>query len=183
MFKIVKTDFEMQEFHRIKEECWVGEGYEMEYAKPFSDQILFYGHDGRAGGTFECTPFEKSGNYIRNLFQHVVKDGVKAVEVDSFAVLPKYRGKLGREIVSFMIFYAEWKGYTHGVGIADPSVFRSFNETYHIPSIQIAEERMYKGDIVIPTLFDFRTVYLNKHEEQYAWFVNPIEMKEGVLSA
>lgn len=183
MYKIVDSTVDLQRWHDIKSVAWSGEGYEMEYAKPLSVQMLFYGEDGQAGGTFEFTPYQYSSEYIKDLFDDVVKDASKVVEVDSFAVLPKYRGKLGREIVCMMIAYAEMKGYTGGVGISDPSVFRSFNETYHIPSIQVKEERFYKGDVVIPTYFDFKTVYENKHLPQYAWYKNPIEMKEGAISA
>lgn len=183
MYKIVKNEHELKLFHNIKELCWRGEGYEMEYAKPNSDQYIFYGEDGEAGGTFEFTPYCYSSKYIRDLFDDVIEDQMSVVEVDSFAVIPKYRGKLGREIVCQMIAYAEEHSYTHGVGIADSEIFRSFNETYHIYSKQVKDDRFYKGDIVIPTVFDFKTVYENKSLPKYRWYKQPLEMKAGVSYA
>src|SRR5262245_19346555 len=59
--------------------------------------FLLLAEDGEAGGTFEFTPYSKSNTRIRSSFGDVVQSGMKTMEVDSLAVLSRYRGQLGRK--------------------------------------------------------------------------------------
>lgn len=182
IYKLVNSSDSLALFHQIKEISWNQMGFEMEYAKDNSDQFLIFAEDGEAGGTFEFTPYDFTNEFIKDLFHDVVTEDMVTVETDSFAVLPKYRGKLGREIVCLMIDYAEKHGYTHAIGIADPKVFESFNNTYKIESRQVKEKIFFKGAYAIPTVFNLKEVYENKHEERYAWYTKPHEKKEGVIN-
>ncbi|KMK77547.1 GNAT family N-acetyltransferase [Alkalihalobacillus pseudalcaliphilus] len=182
MYKLVENKDMLDLFHQIKEVSWQGKGFEMELGKPGSDLYLIYTEDKIPGGTFEFTPYEwNTRPFIRELFDTVIMKDMKVVEIDSFSVLPEYRGKLGRKILCLLIEYAQTKGYTHAIGIADPSVFRSFQETYQIPCQQVAEEIWYKGDHVIPTLFHLKEVYHNLHDPKYDWFTKPTGLREEVL--
>lgn len=181
MYKTVRTQEELDMYHQIKKSAWDEKGFEMEYVRKGTDAILFYGQDGLPGGTFEATPYsEFTRDSIKELFDSFLEEGMKTVEIDGFAVLPQYRGKLGREIVCFIIHYAQMNGFTHAVAISDPSVLRSFNNTYHIPSYLTLEKMWYKGDYVIPVIFDLKEVYDNLEDEKYAWFTRPVEMEEEV---
>ncbi|MGE8205669.1 GNAT family N-acetyltransferase [Heyndrickxia sp. NPDC080065] len=182
MYKRVTNQEELNVFHQIKQVSWEGKGFDMEYAKEGSDLFLFYGDDDLPGGTFEFTPYPQfTSPFMKNLFNDVVQKNMVTVEIDSFSVLPKYRGKLGREIICFLLDYAKKTGYTHAVAISDPAVFRSFNKTYHIRATQVKEQIWYKGDYVIPALFHLQEAYDNIHDEKFSWFKQPIEKKEGVL--
>lgn len=181
MYKRVESQNELDLFHKIKRVSWDQKGFEMEYGREGSDLYLIYTEDGEPGGTFEFTPYSQfTRPFMRELFKDYINEDMLAVEIDSFSVLPQYRGKLGREILCLLIHYAEEKGYTHAIGIADPSVFRSFQKSYGIRSVQVSEKMWYKGDYVIPTLFNLKEVYENIQDEKYSWFTRPIEKKEGV---
>lgn len=184
MYKKVESQIDQNVFHQIKEVSWDGKGFEMEYIRDGSDAYLIYDEDGLPGGTFEFTSYSETltRDFMKGLFNDSIKKDMKAVEIDSFSVLPAYRGKLGREIICLLIHYAQEHGYTHAIGIADPSVFRSFKETYHIPSHQVADAMWYKGDYVIPTLFDLKAVYDHLKDEKYAWFNRPVALEEGKVA-
>ncbi|GAK42164.1 hypothetical protein TCA2_4656 [Paenibacillus sp. TCA20] len=177
MYRKVGTQQELDIFYHIKKTSWDEKGFEMEYAEPHSEQFLFY-IDEEPGGTFQFTPYAYSRPFIRNKFDDIVLDGMNLVEVDSFAVLPSYRGKLGREIVSFLIHYAKEHQYTHAVGMADPYVFELFNQTYRIRTTQVQEAEWFKGALAIPALFHLQEVY---EQAEHDWYSPPEEWKAGVL--
>jgi hypothetical protein len=170
MYKHVDSTETLALFHQIKETVWSSMGFEMEYAKQGSDLYLLLAEDGEAGGTFEFTPYSKSNSFIHSLFDEILTNDMRAMEVDSLAVLPRYRGQLGRKGICLMIDYAEKHGYTHAVGIADPSFFRSMNQKYKIQATQIKENILYKGAEAIPTLFHLKEVYTDKENPQYSWY-------------
>lgn len=182
MYKRVTNQKELDLFHQIKKVSWDQKGFEMEYGREGSDLYLIYTEDGQPGGTFEFTPYSQfTRPFMKELFGNNITKDMSTVEIDSFSVLPPYRGKLGREIICLLIHYAEIKGFTHAIGISDPSVFCSLQKSYGIPAIQVSDKIWYKGDYVIPTLFDLKEVYENLTDDKYAWFTRPIEKKEGVL--
>lgn len=170
MYKHVDSTENLALFHQIKETVWSSMGFEMEYAKEGSDLYLLLAEDGEAGGTLEFTPYSKSNAFIHSLFDDVIQSDMKVMEVDSLAVLPRYRGQLGRKGICLMIDYAEQHGYTHAVGIADPTFFRSMNEKYKIRATQVKDNIFYKGAEAIPTLFHLKEVYANKENPPYSWY-------------
>jgi len=171
MYKQVDSAESLALFHQIKKTVWDSMGFEMEYAKDGSDLFLLIADDGEAGGTYEFTPHSKSTPFIRALFENVVTEDMKVMELDSLAVLPKYRG-LGRKGISLMLDYAEKHGYTHAVGIADPSFFQLINNKYHVRATQVKEKVYYKGADAIPTLFHLKEAYVNvnKDHPDYSWY-------------
>jgi len=170
MYKQVDSAESLALFHQIKKTVWDSMGFEMEYAKEGSDLYLLRADDGEFGGTYEFTPHSKSNPFIRSLFQDVLKKEINAMELDSLAVLPKYRGQLGHRGISLMIDYAEKHGFTHAVGIADPTFFQKINNRYHIKATQVKDTIFYKGADAIPTLFHLEEVYLNKENPNYSWY-------------
>lgn len=182
VFKKVENQADKEVFHHIKRLVWEGASYDMEYGRDGSDLYIAY-IDGVPGGTFEFTPYPQFTRlFMKELFIDAVNEDMSAVELDSFAVLPEYRGELGREIIRFMIYYAQKNGYTHGIGISAPYVFKSFNNTYHIRSEQVGEKIWYKGDDVIPTLFHLKEVYDHLDDKKYAWYKTPVELKKGEVA-
>lgn len=183
LFKRVTTKEEAEAFHRVKQLVWEESGYDMEYGREGSDLYIAY-INGVPGGTVEFTPYlEFSRLLIRNLFDDVVRDDMKVMELDSFAVLPEYRRKLvGHEIVRFMIYYAQTHGYTHGVAITAPKVFKSLNDTYHIRCEKVKDPFWYKGDEVIPALMHLKEVYDHLDDKKYSWYKEPLELKEGAMA-
>lgn len=171
MYKQVDSIESLALFHQIKETVWSSMGFEMEFAKDGSDLYLLLSEDGEAGGTFEFTPYSKSNSFIHSLFQEFINAEMKVMEVDSLAVLPPYRGQLGRKGICLMIDYAEKHGYTHAVGIADPAFFRSMNQKYNIRATQVKEMIYYKGADAIPTLFHLKEVYMDKENPKYSWYI------------
>ncbi|TGV30495.1 N-acetyltransferase [Mesorhizobium sp. M00.F.Ca.ET.186.01.1.1] len=170
MYKLVDSVESLASFHQIKESVWTSMGFEMEYVKNGSDAYLLLSEDDEAGGTFEFTPHEKSSAFLRDLFQDVLSADMKVVEVDSFAVLPKYRGKLGRWGVALMIDYAEKHGYTHAVGLADPAFFQLINTKYNVKATQVKDMVYYKGANAIPTIFHLQEAYTSKDRPAFSWY-------------
>jgi len=182
MYKRVSSQEDLDLFHKIKKVSWDQKGFEMEYVKEDSDLFLFYAEDGTPGGTYEFTPYTKfTSQFMEDLFADVVTKDMHVVEMDSFSVLPQYRGKLGREIICFVFAYAKKHGYTHSIGISDPTLFHSLNNTYHMNAQQVKDKLWYKGDYVIPTLIHLKEIYENI--EEYSWFIKPIEMKKNEVGA
>ncbi|MFJ8256569.1 GNAT family N-acetyltransferase [Peribacillus asahii] len=182
MYKLVKSQKERDLFHQIKKSVWDEKGFDMEYGKEGSDLYLIYAEDGVPGGTFEFTPYSRfTAPIMKELFNDVIQKDMRVMEIDSFAVLPQYRGKLGRQIMCLVIDYAQKNGYTHAIGISDPAVFRSFNNTYQIRTIQVKEKIWYKGAEVIPALLHLKEVYDNIEDEKFSWFTRPNEMRKGVF--
>lgn len=184
VYKKVRTSEEFETFTQIKNKAWTEMGFEIEAAKEESDLFLMIADDGMPGGTYEFTPYGiDTTPLIKRLFKDVITDDMKVMELDSLAVLPTYRGKLGKHVFSAIIDYAEKHKVTHLVGLTDPKVFRSLTITYHIPSLQVADKIFYKGAYTIPTLFNLKDVYDNKHLQKFEWLTPVMEVKEGALNA
>lgn len=182
IFKKVTTQEERDIFHQIKRVVWEGTGYEMEYGQKGADLYVVY-VNGIPGGTIEFIPYpEFTRPFMRELFDDTINGQMKAVEFDSFAVLPEFRGKLGREIIRFLIYYAQKNGYTHGLALSAPYVFKSLDKSYYIRSEQVKDKMWYKGDDVIPTLMHLKEVYSNLEDEKYSWYKTPVELKEEVVA-
>lgn len=182
MYKKVRSEEDLHEWHRIKKVSWDEKGFDMEYAKPNSEQYLFF-IDGKAGGTFEFTPYEYVSDHIRSIFDDVLTPNMRVIETDSFAVLPEFRGRLGREIICMMVAYAGWHGFTHSIGLSDPGVFHSFNNTYHIEAERVGKDLFYKGAMAIPTVFHLGKAYSNLSLSQYSWYTQPIELQGDLIHA
>ncbi|GAA4703094.1 GNAT family N-acetyltransferase [Brevibacillus fulvus] len=181
MYKRVDSKELLDTFHRIKEEVWNEMGFEMEYAKKGSDLFLLLGEDGQPGGTIEFTPISQSTDFIKNVFLDVLEEGLHYFEGDSLAVLPKYRGKLGRMAVCLMVDYAEKHGFTHMIGIADPAFYQQLINKYKLHVKQVKEAFFYKGADVIPVVIDIKEVFENKHHPRFSWYIPQVEQKEGTL--
>jgi hypothetical protein len=182
VYKKVNSKEELDLFHQIKQISWDEKGFDMEYAKSGSDLFLIYEKNGLPGGTVEFTPYSHFiSPFMRDLFDDVIDENMVAFEIDSFSVLPQYRGKLGTEIMCLMVHYAEKHAFTHAFCIADPSVFASFQKRYQFDVRQVKTERWYKGGEVIPALLNLQQVYQNKQSEKFSWLTMPLEKKEGAL--
>ncbi|MGE7602305.1 GNAT family N-acetyltransferase [Peribacillus sp. NPDC097675] len=184
VYKKVRTSEEFETFHQIKNTAWDEMGFEIEAAKEGSDLFLMIADDGLPGGTYEFIPYGMdTAPLIKKLFEDVITDDMKVMELDSLAVLPPYRGRLGKHVFCAIIDYAEKHNVTHLVALTDPKVFRSLSHSYHIPTLQVAGEIFYKGAYTIPTVFNLKEVYDNKHLQKYEWLSPVMEAKEGVLNA
>ncbi|PHA02313.1 N-acetyltransferase [Bacillus pseudomycoides] len=179
MYKYVNSIKDLQTFHQIKKVVWDEKGFEMEYAKEGSDLFLLMDEEGEAGGTIEFTPYSKTRDFMRDVFDNSLGDKMHVMEWDSGAVLPKFRGKLGRNMVCLMVDYAERYGYTHVIGIYDPRFFNSVKNKYKFEIEQIDKEFYYKGDYVIPAILNVAEMYNNKKDERFSWYVSPVKDKEA----
>ncbi|MGD8191309.1 GNAT family N-acetyltransferase [Brevibacillus ginsengisoli] len=182
MYKRVISEEDYQKFHQIKKAVWEENGFEMESAKAGSTCFLMIAEEGEAVGTVEFTPFAKVSDSMKNLFQDVLEEDMVAMELDSFAVLPNYRKKLGGEIVCLMVDFAEKHGFTHAIAIFQPAYLNSLQNRYGLEGKQVKEQFYYKGDNVAPGILNLKEMYTNKQDGRFSWYSEPVEQKEEVLA-
>ncbi|MDX8365296.1 GNAT family N-acetyltransferase [Cytobacillus sp. IB215665] len=177
MYKVVNCTSQLELFNNIKQCCWQEKGFEME-RNQHSDKFLLIANNGEVGGTVEFTPSTYMSNFTRDIFKDVITEDMKVLEIDGYAVLPKYRGVLGMSGIRLAVQYAEKYKYTHAVALCDPKVFHYIHKVYKCDIKQVSDMFFYKGADVIPAIMDAIVVYENKHT--FKWWKEMTEIKDVV---
>lgn len=144
----------------------------------FSDQVidryLIITGDGQYAGSVEFKPYEPqvSGiDQVAPFYSHplIAENAASVAEVDKVALLPEYRGKLIAELLSSIVDFARKMQIKYLVSLLEPVFYRALRITFHVPMYKVAERTFYKGDDVIPVIFDMQKMY--NHPEQYSWLI------------
>lgn len=183
MFKSVKSEWELAVFNSIWVSVWEEKGYELEYTNQVVERYLAISEDGQFVGTSEIKPYLPGYNEIDSVapFSHhpkIIDDPTRVAEIDKIAILQQYRGQQPiSDLLSSAVYCAEKYNFRYFISLLEPVFYRALRITFHVPVEKIADRRFYKGDDVIPVLFDMEQVYQNKWK--YEWLVYPVSQNIG----
>jgi len=159
MFKQVENELETELFNNIWTTVWKEKGYELEYSANPLARFLVMTNEGRSIGTAEINPFSIDSSpimRIAELHPEVIAAGKAGLvcEIDKIALLPNYRGRYITDLLSSLIYFVSHHRYQYFVSLLEPIFSRALRISYHVPMEQIGPKTYYKGDDVIPVLFD-----------------------------
>lgn len=174
MFKPVETEKDQQQFDGIWTAVWREKGYELEYSEHVLERYVAVAPDGTCAGTAEIKPYSLNDSAINQIAPFATHPKItgfpgRVAEIDKMAILPEYRGKLIAYLLSASVHCAEQYGCRYFVSLLEPVFFRALRISYHVPMEKIGEKIFYKGDDVIPVIFDMEHIYSNKSD--YEWLV------------
>ncbi|GLX69483.1 GNAT family N-acetyltransferase [Paenibacillus glycanilyticus] len=178
MFKSVKSEWELTAFNRIWVSVWEEKGYELEYASRIVERYLAVADDGQFVGTSEIKPYFPGSSSSEidtvapfHLHPKVIEDPTRVAEIDKIAVLQSHRGQQSiSDLLSSAVYCAEQYNYRYFISLLEPVFYRALRITFHVPMEKVGARTFYKGDDVIPVLFDMEAIYRNK--QQYRWLAN-----------
>ncbi|GBG09827.1 hypothetical protein PAT3040_04497 [Paenibacillus agaridevorans] len=190
MIKRVENELELAMFNGIWTTVWREKGYELEFAEHVLDRFVVMNEEGYCVGTSEIKPYDRDSsplNEIAPFRDHpkVIASEGRVAEIDKIAILGSYRGKgnMLPWILSSAVYSAEQHDMDYFVSLLEPVFLRALKISFKVPVERLGERLFYKGDYVVPVLFDMSAMYLNK--QRYEWLSNPeainttIEVKAG----
>lgn len=185
MFKRVETDWELARFNDIWTTVWKEKGYELEYSDEVLERYVAIAGDGTIAGTAEIKPYRLNGSAINRVapfarHPKIADNPGQIAEIDKMAVLPQYRGKLVSDLLSSAVYCAERYRFRYFVSLLEPVFFRALRISYRVPMEKIGEKTYYKGDDVIPVIFEMEEIYT--HKSKYDWLV-PARLPEALAPA
>lgn len=174
MFKRVETDWELTMFNHIWITVWKEKNYELEFNEQVIDRYVAISPEGSYVGTSEITPYvpaTSSLEAIAPMRSHpkIAADPSKVGVIDKLAIMKEHRGQPLSDLLSAIVHCAEVHQLQYFVSLLEPVLFRALRISFHLPIEKLGAKAFYKGDYVIPVLFDMSQVYANK--EKYHWLV------------
>ncbi|WP_036719549.1 hypothetical protein [Paenibacillus harenae] len=166
MFKRVENGIETALFNDIWTTVWKEKGYELEYSEQPLAQYVIVTTDGNYIGTAEINRFCPNKSPLlqtTKLPMHILaaaEEGLVA-EIDKIALLKPYRGRYLSDLLSSIIYFADRHHYRYFVSLLEPVFFRALRVSFHIPMEKLGGEYYYKGDYVVPVLFETNQMYVN----------------------
>ncbi|NIK75927.1 hypothetical protein FHS15_001034 [Paenibacillus castaneae] len=166
MFKFVENEKEIEVFNDIWTSVWKEKGYELEYSDHPLARYIIVTPDGQYIGTAEINSFNKNCSSlmkVATLHKHILAAAEKGLvaEIDKIALLKSYRGSYLSDLLSSIVFFADQHHYRYFVSLLEPVFYRALRVSFRIPMEKIGNETYYKGDYVIPVLFDTHQMYMN----------------------
>ncbi|RCW42572.1 hypothetical protein [Paenibacillus prosopidis] len=166
MFKPVENPIETALFNDIWTTVWKEKGYEIEFSKDALARYVVLTPDGNYIGTAEINLFNKSRSAVSNLtkLQKYILDAAEegmVAEIDKIALIKPFRGSYISDLLSSIIYFAELHHYRYFLSLLEPVFYRALRVSFHIPMEKLSQETYYKGDYVVPVLFDTQQMYAN----------------------
>jgi len=180
MFKSIENEWGLTMFDSIWTAVWQEKGYELEFSEQVLGRYVAISSSGEYVGTAEIKPYEPGISTIDSVApfaQHpkIAADPSRVAEIDKIAVMREYRGSPLSDLLSAVVYCAEKHQIKYLVSLMEPLLFRALRVTFHLKLEKIGEKAFYKGDYVIPVLFDMELIYNNK--SKYQWLVLPEEQQ------
>ncbi|WP_138755330.1 hypothetical protein [Paenibacillus sinopodophylli] len=176
MFKRVENELEMAMFNGIWTTVWMEKGFELEFSNHTLERFIVVTEEGHYVGTSEIKPYCLHSSVINEVWpfqtnQKVIEAGNAVAEIDKMALLSPYRGRYLSDLLSSAVYIAEKLQLKYFVSLLEPIFMRALRISYRVPLEKVGEKIFYKGDDVVPVLFDMEQMYRNK--ERYDWLVYP----------
>lgn len=177
----VTTPFLQEKFNQIWETCWKEKGYELEYSK-HANQFIF----GAGKGCVELKQFRheiddffktSKDNDIKNFrfskLEEIKHCLDKTFEIDKLSILKENRGKrILDDILLFLGDFALENNVKYYIALLEPKLFLSLKIFYHLPIKKVGKTFHYKGDKVVPIVFNVEKA--NQERHKYNWAKKPI---------
>ncbi|MCR8657629.1 hypothetical protein [Paenibacillus endoradicis] len=178
MYKKVENELELAMFNGIWTTVWREKGYELEFSEDILEQNLIFTEKGEFVGTAELKPYihdeQHKINVIAPFHKHPLIYGSKGRvgEIDKIALLKTYRvsGEYISPILSSIVHSSAKFQLRYLVSLMEPIFMRALKVTYKVPLQQLGGKMFYKGDYVIPVIFDIG--YMIDHPEEFTWNIN-----------
>jgi hypothetical protein len=178
MFKRVENELELAMFNGIWTTVWMEKGFELEFSEHALERFVIVTTEGHYVGTAEIKAYCLSSSTINDAgpfrtHPKVIAAGGAVAEIDKIALLRSYRGRHISDVLSSAVYIAEKLQMKYFVSLLEPKFLRALRITYQVPLEKVGEKVFYKGDDVVPVLFDMEQMYRNKNN--YEWLVYPHE--------
>ncbi|MBB6675367.1 hypothetical protein [Cohnella nanjingensis] len=172
MFKQIENDIEAALFNFIWMTAWREKGFEFEFSTDVLGRYVVITPQGEYVGSAEFKPYTPTDSPLEAIapfgaHPSVAADPAKVAEIDKIALLKESRGAYTSELLSSAVHFAKENGYHYFVSLLEPVFYRALRITYRVPMEKAGPAKFYKGDQVIPVIFDMKRMYENP--EQYEW--------------
>jgi len=177
MYRQVETAHDLVQFNQVWETVWREKGYELEYSGSVIARYIVTTPDGQVVGTSEIKPYvlgQSTIDEIAPFAEHpsLIANPDSIGEIDKFALLHPFRGlRYSGELVSTAFHCCLTFNLKYCVTLLEPVFCRALRVSFKIPMHQIAEKTYYKGDYVIPIVFDLEQ--FKQHMHHYDWLTMP----------
>ena len=166
MITRVESDQELAYFHYIWMTAWREKGYAFEFAEDVLDRYLVIGPDGSFVGTSEYRVFHPETSAFAGVIglqgtSDLKLNHTEVAEIDKFAILPEYRGKIVKELIWSGILVARERGIRYFVSLLDPLFYRALRIGYRAPITIVGPKTFYNGDYVLPVIIDIDKMAAN----------------------
>ncbi len=166
MIKRVETEQELAYFHYIWMTAWREKGYAFEFSEDVLDRYLVIGPDGSFVGTSEYRGYDPDTSAFASVLgrQETLDlnlDPTIVAEIDKFAILPEYRGKIVSELLWSGVLVARERGIRYFVSLLDPIFHRALRIAYRAPITIVGAKTFYKGDYVLPVVINISEMAAN----------------------
>ncbi|WP_338554323.1 GNAT family N-acetyltransferase [Paenibacillus sp. KS-LC4] len=172
MFKRVENELELAMFNGVWTTVWREKGFDLEFSAHALERLMVVTEEGHYVGTAELKPYSAASTINETGFfqEHpelILAQGETA-EIDKIALLKPYRGQQYiSELLSSLIYTAEERQIKYFVSLLEPVFSRALRVTFKLPLDKLGEKVFYKGDYVVPMIFNVEQIYANK--QKYAW--------------
>lgn len=176
MFKRVESELELAMFNGIWTTVWAEKGFEIEFSKQAIERFVIVTSEGHYVGTSEIKPYSVDSSPINDVgafrtHPKVIEAGDAVAEIDKIALLQSYRGLYIADLLSSVVYIAEKLKIKYFVSLLEPKFLQALRITFQVPLEKVGGKVFYKGDDVIPVLFDMEQMYCNK--DSYDWLTYP----------
>ncbi|MCC3377351.1 hypothetical protein [Cohnella sp. REN36] len=172
MFKQVDNEMELALFNFIWMTAWREKGFEFEFSTRVLGRYVVITPQGEYVGSAEFKPYAPGGGPLEEIapfafHPNVAADPSRVAEIDKIALLKEWRGDYTSELLSSAVHFAQEYGYHYFVSLLEPVFYRALRITYRVPMEKVGPAKFYKGDQVVPVVFDMKRMYENP--SQYEW--------------
>ncbi|GMK39877.1 hypothetical protein PCCS19_29320 [Paenibacillus sp. CCS19] len=177
MYRQVETAHDLAQFNQVWETVWREKGYELEYSRSVLARYVVTAPEGQVVGTSEIKRYIRGQSEIDGIAPFAEHPSIIASqgsigEIDKFALLRQFRGlRYSAELMSTAVHCCMRFNLKYCVTLLEPVFCRALRVSFKVPMEQIAEKAYYKGDYVIPIVFDVEQFYQNAH--RYDWITLP----------
>ncbi|WP_211093616.1 hypothetical protein [Cohnella fermenti] len=185
MIRKVQNEMEAALFNFVWMTVWREKNFEFEFSSHCLSRYLSVTPNGEAAGTAEFKPYFPEDNRLDriapfSLHPWVAQDPAKVAEIDKIAFLKEHRGPYLAELLTLIVGYCRANGYHYLVSLLEPVFYRALRITFKVPMDKAGKPQYYKGDTVIPVVFDMKAMY--EHPGDYDWLrlddLDPAELTE-----
>jgi hypothetical protein len=172
MIKKVQNDMEAALFNYIWMTVWREKNFEFEFSTDYLSRYLAITPLGEAAGTAEFKPYSLEEGRLEqiapfSLHPWVAMNPSKVAEIDKIAFLKEHRGPYLAELLTLIVGFCQANGYHYLVSLLEPVFFRALRITFKVPMDKVGTSQYYKGDTVIPVVFNMKAMYENP--EAFDW--------------
>lgn len=178
MFKTVESEHELAMFNGIWTTVWMEKGYDLEFSDFVLDRYIVTTDEGQIIGTAEIKPYDLRDSTINgtapfHLQPKIIGAEGAVAEIDKIALLRSHRSKGNylSSLLSAAVHSAEKREMRYFVSLLEPVFLRALKISFKVPVERIGDRMYYKGDYIVPVIFDMEKMYRNKQD--YNWLAYP----------